>query len=210
MMKRQSSKLFLLLGVVMAVTIFALAVPGRNVMADDDSDTDKPLYIPFTVINQSQFDLTLSLYGPSSYEITVPPKSEADYWLDRGWYAFTMESCTLSEVGTFDFTSRRTLHVPICGGTAGIIDRSSQHIDASDYIRPATIKVRNRTRENVDVYIRTLEEHHFMKFDPMETQYLLIEDASQEFVYSYLACGVLHSGYTRLYVHVPFDITCNP
>ncbi|MBC8333024.1 MAG: hypothetical protein H8E28_13670 [Anaerolineae bacterium] len=206
-MKKQPVQQILLLGLALTIGIFALAMPDEDVLAE--TGVDQYPYITFTIINQSQFDFSLLLYGPNSYDITVPPYSEVNYILDRGWYAFTMGSCNLSEVGTFDFTNDKTIHVPVCGGTAGEVDRSSQHIDSSDYIRPATIKIRNQTRQNVDVYLRTLEEHHFMQFGPKEVQLLLIEDASQTFVYSYTACGKLYTGYTRLFVHVPFDIKCD-
>lgn len=204
-MKKKSSLKWYAFTFVLVATMLALVMPGGVVRAAEEVETP---YITFNVKNNSQFDFTLWLYGPNTYTITVPPKSEASYVLDRGWYAFTMNSCNLTEVGTFDFRKQKTIHVPICGATAGLIGHANQHLDASDYIRPATIQIRNLTLEYVDIYIRTLDEHHFMKFDPLEIQYLLINDASQEFVYSFVACGVLHSGYTRLYVHVPFDITC--
>lgn len=197
-------------GMVLVAVLLTVALPTRPALANADDENDKPLYINLTIINQSQFEITLSLYGPNAYEIVVPPDTAENYWLDRGWYAFTMGSCNLSETGTFDFTTSKTLHVPVCGATAGQISRSSVHLDSSDYIRPASIKIRNRTRQPVELYLRTLEEHHFMNFEAFEEQMLLIEDASQTFVYSYLACGELHAGYTRLYIHVPFDVKCNP
>ena len=195
--------------IILAAMLFALAIPSGAALAQDDDESDRPHEIFFWVYNESQFDFTLWLYGPVSYTITVPPDSEGFFVLKNGWYAFTMYSCNLYETGTMDFTTHKTMHIPICGATAGHIGQANNHYDASDYIRPASIQIRNKTLEPIDVYIRTLDEDHFMTFEPLEIQWLLIEDARDEFVYSYIACDVLQSGYTRLYVHVPFDLTCN-
>jgi len=193
--------------IILAAILFALVIPSGIAMADDD-DNDKPHEIFFWVYNESQFEFTLWLYGPTQYEITVEPDSEARFILKNGWYNFTMYSCNLYETGTYDFTTHKTMHVPVCGATAGHIGRAGAHYDSSDYIRPASIQIRNRTLEYIDVYIRTLEEDHFMSFEPLEIQWLLINDAKQTFVYSYLCHDELLSGYTRLYTHVPFDLTC--
>ncbi|MBC8507249.1 MAG: hypothetical protein ISR58_21460 [Anaerolineales bacterium] len=194
--------------IILAAIVFALAIPSVAVMAADDDD-DRPHEIFFWVYNESQFDFTLWLYGPTTYTITVPPDSEGFFVIKNGWYSFTMFSCNLSEVGTFDFTTHKTMHVPICGATAGHIGNANNHFDASDFIRPATIQIRNKTFEQIGVFIRTLDEYHFMTLEPLEIQWLLIEDARDEFVYSYIACDELVSGYTRLYISVPFDLTCN-
>ncbi|MBC8507948.1 MAG: hypothetical protein ISR58_08465 [Anaerolineales bacterium] len=202
-----------LLRIVILVFIFALIFPTGIVLAQDDEDdhanSDRPHEIVFEVINESQFDFTLWLYGPTEYDINVPPDSEGTFIIKNGWYAFTMNSCNLYEVGTFDFTTHKAMHVPICGATAGHIGQANNHYDSSDYIRPATIQVRNRTLEHLEVYIRTLDEDHFLKFEPLEIKWVTIEDARDEFVYSYVACDELLSGYTRLYISVPFDLTCD-
>jgi hypothetical protein len=193
--------------IILIAMMFALTIPSGAVLADDD-DNDKPHEIFFWVENESQFEFTLWLYGPQQYTVTVEPHSEARFILKNGWYAFTMYSCNLYKTGTLDFTSHKTMHVPVCGATAGPIGKAGAHYDSSDYIRPASIQIRNKTLEYIDVYIRTLEEHHFMSFEPLEIQWLLVEDASQTFVYSFIACDELQSGYTRLYTHVPFDLEC--
>lgn len=202
-MKKRSTFLRM---IILAAMLFALAVPVGVAFAEDE---EKPPYIFLRIYNESQFDFTLWVYGPNSYTITVEHDSEGFFVIDRGWYSFTMEACNLTKTGTIDFTTHQTIHVPICGATAGHIGNAPQHIDASDYIRPATIKIRNKTQEKIEVYIRTLDEHHFLTFEPLEEQYLLIEDASKIFTFSYTACDVLQAGNTRLYVHVPFDLTCN-
>ncbi len=198
----RSISLAFLLGAFLLVVAF----PTGAVLAAEEED---PPYMFLDVINDSQFDFVLYLYGQVSYTITVPPKTQETFVLDRDWYAFTMDSCNLTEVGTFDFHTHKTIHVPVCGATAGLVGQANNHIDTSDYIRPAMIKIRNKTHEQIEIYIRTLDEDHFMTFEPLETQWLLIDDSRDTFVFSYVACGVLQSGYTRLYVHVPFDLTCN-
>ncbi len=199
--------------IILVVLLFALVIPTGVVLAqdedDDNDDSDRPHEVFFTVYNESQFDFTLWLYGTAEYTITVPPDSEGLFILKNGWYAFTMSSCNLYEIGTFDFTTHKTMHVPICGSTAGRIGEANNHYDASDYIRPATIQIRNLTNYHIEVYLRTLDEDHFLKFEPLEIKWVLIEDARDEFVYSYVACDELVTGYTRLYISVPFDLTCD-
>jgi hypothetical protein len=188
---------------VLVAMIFALAVPTGAVLADEN-DTSP---IRLIVINQSQFEFTLWLYGPDKYEITVSPKSEDTYILDRGWYAFTMFSCNASVVGTMDFTTPQTIHVPPCGGTAGPTGDSNQHIDTSDYIRPIRIKIRNRTEYPLDVYLRTVDDHHFLSFEPWEIQELILYDRDSKYVYSFVACGGLQSGYYKP-TTIPLDLKC--
>ncbi len=182
----------------------ALAVPAGTVLAD----VDDPGPIIFKVINESQFEFTLWLYGPNKYEITVQPYSEESFFFDRGWYAFTMFACNESVVGTWDLRLPKTMHVPVCGSTAGHIGQANQHIDASDYIRPVEIKIRNRTMEPIEVYIRTLTDHHFLSLEPLETQFLTVRESETEYVYSFVACDKLRSGYFMPNT-VPLDLTCD-
>ena len=204
-MKKTPAITYFVIGLGLLVFMLAALMPAKVALAEDEEPTFMILYVN----NDSQFDFTLWLYGPASYTITVPPRSTASYVLDRGWYAFTMESCNLTDTGTFDFTkAHQTIHVPVCGATAGYIGKAPLHIDASDYIRPVRIQIRNKTFEDVDVYIRTLTDHHFLSFEPSEIQYVVLSDAQEEYVYSYIACGVLQRGYFHPYTHVPFDLTC--
>jgi len=202
-MKIQPSIRQISFGFVLIAMIFALAVPAGAVLADEDDESP----ILFKVINETQFEFSLWIWGPSQYEITLEPETEAEYWLDRGWYAFTMLACNDSAVGTMDFTHPQTLHVPICGGTAGATGDSYTHMDASDWIRPVRIKIRNRTGEPIDVYIRTVDDHHFVSVDEYETEYLLLNDSKSEYVYSYVACDKLHTGYFKPNT-IPFDLSC--
>lgn len=189
---------------VLIAMIFALAVPSGVALADEDDDSP----VLFKVINETQFEFTLWLYGPNKYEVTVASESEGSFIFDRGWYAFTMFACNGSVVGTMDFTTPQTMHVPVCGATAGATGDSNQHMDASDFIRPVKIKIRNKIQEPIEVYIRTLTDHHFLSFKPLETQYLVVNEAGSEYVYSYVACGKLKSGYFMPNT-VPLDLSCD-
>ncbi len=208
------NRLPLLRIVILVVVIFALMIPTGLVLAqEDDEDDDAPSPPPheifFNVHNESQFDFTLWLYGPVEQTLTVPPDSDGFFILKNGWYAFTMKSCNLYDTGTFDFTTHKTMHIPICGATAGQIGQANNHYDASDYIRPARIQIRNRTFEHIEVYIRTLDEDHFLKFEPLEIKWVLFNNVEDEFVYSYLACDELQRGYVHFYRGLPFDLSCD-
>ncbi|MBM3144007.1 MAG: hypothetical protein FJ010_03345 [Chloroflexi bacterium] len=209
-MKNRPTLLYI---IILTILLFALVFPPGIAFAqdeeeDDGDDSDKPKEIFFWIYNNSRSKFTLELYGPATYTFTVSPETDSFYILKNGWYAFTMNSCNLSASGTFDFTTHKTLIVPLCGGLGGPTAQSGQHYDVSDYIRPANILIRNKTQERIGLYIRTLDEHHFLSFDPLEEQNILFEDVSEEFSYSYIACGALQAGMTRLYIRVPFDLTC--
>lgn len=204
-MKNQPSIRKIKLAFVLMAMIFALAIPAGAALADEND----PGPILFKVINESQFEFTLWLYGPNKYEITVQPYSEESFYFDRGWYAFTMFACNESTVGTMDLRLPKTMHVPVCGTTAGHIGQANQHLDASDFIpRPVKIQIRNRTNEPIDVYIRTLTDHNFLSFEALEIKYVTVKESGSEYVYSYIACGELRSGYFMPNT-VPLDLTCN-
>jgi len=208
-MKNQATNLrIIILMILMAV----LLLPQGVVLAQDEEDdeiSELPHEIFFWIFNHSQFDFTLDLYGPTEYSLTVPPDSTGFFVIKNGWYAFTMYYCNMSETGTLDLTNHKNMISPICGGTGGATGQSYTYYDASDYIRPAQILVRNRTLQPIEVYIRTLEEHHFLSFEPLEERFIHIEDASQDFAFSYVACDELIAGMTRLYIRVPFDLMCD-
>ena len=208
-MKKRSTLLRI---VILAAMLFALMIPSGFALAQDDDDDDNDVLreIFFWVYNESQFDLTLWLYGPAEYELIVPADSEGFFIIKNGWYAFTMESCNLTDIGTIDFTTHKTMHNPICGSTAGLVGQANNHYDTSDFVsRPARIQIRNRTFERIEVYIRTLDEDHFLTFEPMESVWVLFNDIEQEFTYSYLACGELQRGTVTFYRMLPFDLDCD-
>ena len=62
-------------GFVLIALVFALIVPVGVVLANEDDDDDSPVL--FNVINESQFEFTLYIWGPDKYEISVDPEAEA-------------------------------------------------------------------------------------------------------------------------------------
>jgi hypothetical protein len=187
--------------------LFLVVVAVLAVSAGVAQAADNVLYAPvrLTVINNSQFDFSLILYGPDQVTITVSPGQTGYKVITRGIYSFTMRSCNYSKTGTMDLNYEQTIHVPICGGNAGAAGSKEHHIDASEYIKPIKVKVRNKTGETVGFYLRTLERNFFFNFEPGVTYIIVPKD---QYVYSYVACGQLIAGYYTPLFSLPFDITC--
>ena len=165
-------------------------------------------YARLTVINDSQHPFSIILYGgPSNLKtITVSPNSQKIDFFIRGSYSFTMTSCGATTTGKMDLSVHQTLHVPICGGTAGAIGQKDHHIDASDYIRPIRMTIRNKTGEDIGLYLRTPTDHNFLNLKPGEVMKVIVYKA--QYVYSYVACGELVAGYVTPSFSLPFDLTC--
>jgi len=188
---------------VLIVLIAVLAVPATTALADDD---EKPPDVRLTIINESQFEFSIFLYGPEQHSISVPAQATYVTFVSREWYSFSMNACNFTEVGTLNMTMEQTIHVPICGGRAFAPVYRPHHVDVADYIKPLNLKIRNKTGSPVGLYIRTLDEHHFLNFDTGEIQYQIL--LKKQYVYSYYACGQLYAGYYTPYVSIPFDLTC--
>jgi len=186
---------------VLIALLAALAVPATAAMAE------KPPTVRLTVINESQYEFSMYLYGPEQRFLTVPAGATYAIIVNRNWYSFTMDACNYTESGTLNMTMEQTIHVPICGGRALAPGYKPHHIDVADYIKPIRVKIRNKTGEQVGVYIRTLDEHHFLNFDAGEIQFDFM--LKQQYVYSYFACDKLYAGYYTPYVSIPFDLTCS-
>lgn len=202
-------RLFILAIVILAFAA-ALARPSTAQAQGEEFS-----WMLLTVQNDSQFDYTLNLlsvYGATTYSLTVPPHTTQQFFVDKGWYAYTQYACNLSSSGTFDFTDTHyTIHVPICGAKpwqSAEVGASLLYDTALD-IRPIRITVRNRTQLPIEVYIRTPNEHHFLTFEPLEIQEVLLNNQDERYAYSYLACGVLKTGYLKPYRGIPFDLTCD-
>lgn len=195
-------KLIIRFAVLSLVLVAVLAVSAGVAKAADNA-----LYAPvrLTVINNSQFDFSLILYGPDQVTITVAPGQTGYKVITRGVYSFTMRSCNYTKTGTMDLNYEQTIHVPICGGTAGTAGAKDHHIDASNYIKPIKVKVRNKTGEVIGFYLRTLDYHFFYNFQPGVTYIIVPKD---RYVYSFVACGKLISGYYTPSFSLPFDIIC--
>jgi hypothetical protein len=165
-------------------------------------------YARFTIINESQHPFSITLYGGPSELKTIPVSaySKKIAFFVRGDYAFTMTACGATKSGMMNLNIHQTLHVPVCGGTAGALGDKHHHIDASDYIKPVRMKIRNRTGEDIGLYLRTLTDHHFINLKPGEILYEIVY--KDQYVYSYVACGELVSGYVTPMSALPFDVKC--
>ncbi len=204
-MKKRMHPRHLILGLLMLALLLALALPAPAQAQGEDFT-----WMLLTVTNESQFDYTLYLYGGTNYTLVVPPKTTTQFFVDKGWYAYSQVACNLTTNGTFDFTSTHyTINVPICGAPPSKSWNASLYYDTATDIRPIRIKIRNKTRLPIELYVRTLTEHHFMTFDPLETQELLLDNQDETYAYSYVACGELRSGYLLPRRGIPFDLECS-
>jgi len=203
-MKPHSSIRSYLLVAIFVVSLASLAFPAGVAAKELQA---KPPYVGLTVNNNSQFDFTLWLYGPEKYSITVPPNSKESMIVKRGWYSFTMKACNITEVGTMDLNIYQIIQVPICGGRALAYDKPHE-IDTSEYIKPIMITIRNKTFEEIDLYLRTQEHDYFLHFAPLEIKKQLVVRSKDQYVYSFVACDALQSGYYTARVSPPLDLDC--
>jgi hypothetical protein len=203
-MKTDTSIRTYLLVAIFVVSLIALALPS-GVFAE--APQAKRPYVALTVNNNSQFDFTLWLLGPERYNITVPPESKETIIVDRGWYSFTMTACNVTEVGTMDLNIYQIIQVPVCGGRALRYDKPHE-IDTSEFIKPIKITIRNKTYEAIDLYLRTIDNDYFIHFEPMETKTQIVLRSEDEYVYSFVACDALQSGYYTARVTPPLDLDC--
>lgn len=203
-MKKALSSLYkTLITAVLIAVIAALVAPVTVAVAD----TTKPPIVRLTVINESQFEFSISLYGPEQHFIKVPAKTTYFTFVSRDWFSFTMNACNYTEVGTLNMNMEQTIHVPVCGGRAINPGYKPHHVDVADYIKPLKAQIRNKTGAPVELYIRTLDEHHFLNLDTGEIQYVIL--LKRQYAYSYFACGELRVGYYTPFVSKPFDLTCS-
>jgi hypothetical protein len=195
-------------GTIIRFAVFTiLVVVGLAIFASPAQATSSGVYAPIrlTVINNSQFDFSLILFGPDHVSFSVDPGQTIYKVINRGVYSFTMRSCNYTKTGTMNLNYEQTIHVPVCGGDAGTIGDKDHHIDSSDYIKPVRVKIRNKTGETIGFYIRTMENHFFYNFEPGVSYIIIPKD---QYVYSYVACGKLVSGYYTPSFSLPFDLRC--
>jgi hypothetical protein len=183
-----------------------LAILVAPLSAAQAADEGKSYMTRLTIYNNSQFDFTISLWGGEQYNFTVPPHSDASYLVVRGDYAYTLKSCNHTASGDLDLNIFQIMHVPVCGGNAGGKSKYLHNIDVSKIVKGVNIKIHNQTKEAIGLYLRTTDKHHFLNLAPREVLTLLV--LRDTYVYSYVACGELQSGYYAARVNIPLKLTC--
>ena len=143
--------------------VLLIAILGITAVYAESALAEKTGVVRLTVINQTQFEFSIDLYGPDSYTITVPPKSDGKIFVDRNEYSYVMEVCNYVKTGTLNMNIWQKLYAPPCGGRA-LKNQKLHHVDVSKIVKPVRITVRNKTGEDVAVYIRTQDDHHFLNF----------------------------------------------
>lgn len=192
---------------VLTIILVAVLFASSALAADEAKSI-----IRLSVINSSQFDFYLYLYGSGGeeYTLSVPAYTSGKAFIYPGEYSYYMEACNYSKFGTLDLSTFQTLHVPVCGGRAAGFKHKTHHIDVATLVKPVRIQVRNKTGENVGVYLRTQEDHHFLNFEPGEIiELILKKEEGTQYVYSFQACdGELVSGYYTPLNRIPLDLEC--
>jgi hypothetical protein len=175
--------------------------PSGAALADDQTPMTR-----LTVINQSQFPFTIQLFGPEQYNLEVPAYETGFLLVLRGNYSFVMHMCNYTATSSIDLNIFQKMYVPVCGGSARAKATKHHVIDASTILKPVTIKIRNKTKEPIGLYLRTLENHYHLNLVAGEV--LKITVPRDRYVYSYVACGELVAGYYNARVNIPLDLKC--
>jgi hypothetical protein len=174
------------------------------------ADANKSI-IRISVDNASQFPFSLYLYGDAGeYSIKVPARSDGKIFIKPGEYYYYMEACNYTKFGNMDLSTFQTIHIPVCGGRAAGYKHKSHHIDVATIVKPVRIRVRNKTGDEVGVYLRTMDDHHFLNFKQGEIQEVILrKEPDTRYVYSFQACGgQLITGYYTPLVRIPLDLKC--
>ena len=188
---------------ILAVLMVVMASSPNNAFAGES----KPPNVRFTVINYSQHNFSMNAYGPEQFSIEVAPHSKKVMVVPRGNYSYVMETCNHTASGKLDLNIFQTFHVPVCGGNAGTIGQKHHNVDAADTIKMVRIKIRNQTWEPIRLYLRTLDNHYYLNLEPKEVTTLVVP--RDRYVYSYVACGELESGYFQSVIKPPLDLKCS-
>lgn len=196
-------KIFIALAVVLVFGAFAAPQMGGQVA---EAATKSGL-ARLIIENDSQFEFTLILYGPEDLNYTVNAHSSETDTIVRGEYYFMMRACNQTATGTMDLSIHKTIYVPVCGGNAGAKGDKHHAEDVSDFIKMVKVKVRNKTHEPIGLYLRTLNDDFFLNLEPNEIQFVTVP--KDRYVYSYVACGELITGYYQSLVRIPLDLKCN-
>jgi len=184
--------LFIILGVMISPATASIA--------------GKPPFVRMQVSNNSQFEFSIVIFGPSDYTLKVEPYTDKSIIVERGTYSYVMHACNNSAAGSINLNMFKNIYVPVCGGSA-IGKRENPHnFDTSEFIKGINIQVKNKTHEKISVYIRNLKKNYWVTVEPRETQTLLV--FRDQYVYSYVACGELQAGYYNARVNQPLFLTC--
>ena len=206
-MLKKSRIRFIVLAILFVAILAASVVFTRNVLADTKS------VVRFKVENDSQFPFIIFMYGEEQgreYSMTVPAYSKDKVFVVPDTYSYLMESCNYANQGTLDLSVFQTLHVPVCGGKAAGYRNKAHHIDVSRFVKPVKSKIRNQTGEDVELYLRTVDDHHFLTLEAGEIMNVILKkEEGIQYVYSFLACdGQLVTGYYTPRVTPPLDLKC--
>jgi len=189
-------RLFLI--ILSLLTLLSLAATPQNMKTGP---------VRFTIVNNSQHPFSLSLDGGQDHVFYVEGHNTLSALVERDVYSFVMRACNHSATGSIDLTVHKTMYVPVCGGNANALGRHFHNIDASDFIKMVRITIQNETREDIGLYLRTLERDYFLNFAPKETQTLVVP--RDTYVYSYVACDELEVGYYPARVRIPLLLGCS-
>ncbi|MFC1997692.1 hypothetical protein ACFLXI_08840 [Chloroflexota bacterium] len=187
---------------VLAILMIALAMPGDNVLAYDEEQNPN---VRFTVVNHSQHPFSISANGPEYFSLDVNPYSKKAVVLPRGTYKFTMVACNHPSSGTLNLNIFQTMYVPVCGGKA-VANPKNHKIDVAEYIKPVRVEIINKTWEPIRLYLRTLDNHYYLNLEPRETIYQIVP--RDRYVFSYVACDNLQSGYYEARAKISLDLRC--
>jgi hypothetical protein len=206
-MNKRTRIRFAIFAIVLVAVLGVSAVFASSALADV-----KPI-IRLTVVNSSQFDFSLYIFGENygnEYTMNVPPYSQSKIFIKPDEYSYYMEACNYSKFGEMDLWVFQTLHVPVCGGKAAGYQNKSHHIDISKIFKPVRVKIRNMTGQAVELYLRTMDDHHFLTLEQGEhLEVILRKESGIDYVYSFLACGdQLITGYYTPRQTPPLDLVC--
>jgi hypothetical protein len=186
---------------VLALLLIALALPGENAFADEEQNPN----VRFTVINYSQHPFSMSASGPESFTFEVDPYAKKAWVVPRGSYSFVMTACNHTSTGTLNLNIYQIMHVPVCGGKVLKNDKTHE-IDVGQYIKSVRITIENKTWEDIRLYLRTIENHYYLNLDPREETTLIVP--RDRYVFSYVACDDLQSGYYNARTYIPLELRC--
>jgi hypothetical protein len=188
---------------VLAVIMIVLSLPGDVAMA---SDYEQNPNVRFTVINYSQHPFTMNAYGPEAFTFEVEPHSKRSWVVPRGTYSFVMEACNHTSSGVLNLNIYQVMHVSVCGGRTLKNDKHHE-IDVTEYIKMVKIGIENKTWEPIRLYLRTLDNHYYLNLEPREETSLIVP--RDRYVYSFVACDDLESGYYNARSHIPLELRCS-